>query len=78
MPTGAHLTMEDDNEDVDVPTASERGLAIRTALGNDRIIGGRGGANNHPGARISKGRGIARNLSASRRRRLPWTRRGQK
>jgi hypothetical protein len=49
MPTGAHLTMDDDNKDVDVATASERGLAMRTALGNDRIIGGRVGANNRPG-----------------------------
>jgi hypothetical protein len=78
MPTGAHLTMDDNNEDVNVATASKRGLAMRTALGNDRIIGGRGGANDHPGTRILMGRGVAQNLSASRRRRPPGTRRGQK
>ncbi len=39
-PTGAHLTMDDDDEDVNVATTSERGLAMRTALGNNRIIGG--------------------------------------
>jgi hypothetical protein len=39
IPTGAHLTMDDNDEDVDVATASKRGLAMRTALGNDRIIG---------------------------------------
>jgi hypothetical protein len=49
MPTGAHLMMDDNNEDVNVATASERGLAKRTALGNNRIIGGRVGANNRPG-----------------------------
>jgi hypothetical protein len=41
---GAHLTMDDNDKDVNVATASERGLAMRTALGNDRIIGGRVGA----------------------------------
>ncbi len=51
MPTGAHLTMDDDDEDVDVATASARGLAMRTALGNDRIIGGRVGANDRPKTR---------------------------
>ncbi len=40
MPTGAHHTIDDDDEDVNVTTASERGLAMRTALGNDHIIGG--------------------------------------
>jgi hypothetical protein len=49
MPMGAHLTMDNDNKDVNVATASERGLAMRTALGNDRIIGGRVGANDRPG-----------------------------
>jgi hypothetical protein len=49
MPTGAHLMMDNDDKDVDVATASERGLAMRTALGNDRIIGGREGANDRPG-----------------------------
>jgi hypothetical protein len=49
MPTGAHLTMDDDNKDVDVATASERGLAMRTALSNNRIIGGRVGAKDRPG-----------------------------
>ncbi len=78
MPTGAHRTMDDDDEDANVATASKRGLAMRTALGNNRIIGGRVGANDRPGARISMGRGVAQNLSASRRRRPPWTRRGQK
>jgi hypothetical protein len=51
--------MDDNNEDVDVATASERGLAMRMALGNDRITGGQRGANNHPGARILMGQGIA-------------------
>ncbi len=51
MPTGVHLTMDDDDEDVDVATASERGLAMRTALGNDRIIGSRVGANDRPETR---------------------------
>ena len=51
MPTGAHLTMDDNNEDVNVATASERGLAMRMALGNDRIIGGRVGANDRPETR---------------------------
>ncbi len=78
MPTGAHHTMDDNDKDVNVATASERGLAMRTALGNDRIIGGRVGANDCPGARISMGQGVTRNLSALQRRRLPWTRRGQK
>jgi hypothetical protein len=40
MPTAMHLTMDDDDEDVNVATAIERGLAMVTALGNDRIIGG--------------------------------------
>ncbi len=40
MPMGAHLMMEDNDEDINVATASKRGLAMRTALGNDRIIGG--------------------------------------
>ena len=39
MPTATYLTMDNDNEDIDVPTAIERGLAMATALGNDRIIG---------------------------------------
>jgi hypothetical protein len=51
MPTGAHLTMDDDDKDVNVATASERGLAMKTALGNDRIIGGRVGANDRPETR---------------------------
>jgi hypothetical protein len=55
MPTGAHLTMDDNDEDVNVATASKPGLAMRTALSNDRIIGGRGGANDHPGAQILMG-----------------------
>jgi hypothetical protein len=70
--------MDDDDKDIHVATASKRGLAMRTALGNDRIIGGRVGANNRPGAQISMGRGIAQNLSTPRRRRPPGTRRGQK
>jgi hypothetical protein len=49
MPTGAHLMMDDDDEDINVAMASERGLAMRTALGNDRIIGGREGAKDRPG-----------------------------
>jgi hypothetical protein len=49
MPTGAHLTMDDDDKDVNVATASKPGLAMRTALGDDRIIGGRGGAKDRPG-----------------------------
>ncbi len=40
MPTATHLTRDNDNENVDVATAIERGLAMATALGNDRIIGG--------------------------------------
>ncbi len=40
MPTAMHLTIDNDDEDVDVATAIERGLAMATALGNDRIIGG--------------------------------------
>jgi hypothetical protein len=51
MPTGAHLTMDDNDKDVNVATAIECGLAMRTALGNDRIIGGRVGANNRPETR---------------------------
>jgi hypothetical protein len=39
MPTGAHLTRDDDDKDVDIATAIDCGLAMRTALGNDRIIG---------------------------------------
>jgi hypothetical protein len=50
-PTGAHLKMDNNNKDVDVSTASERGLAMRTALGNDRIIGGQVSANNRPETR---------------------------
>jgi hypothetical protein len=49
MPTAAHLTMDDNDEDVNIATASERGLAMRTALGNDRIIGSRLGAKDRPG-----------------------------
>ncbi len=40
MPTATHLRRDDDDEDVDVATAIKRGLAMATALGNDRIIGG--------------------------------------
>jgi hypothetical protein len=40
LPTAMHLTMEDDDEDIDVATTIERGLPMATALGNDRIIGG--------------------------------------
>ncbi len=40
MPTATHLTMDDNDEDVNVATAIERGLAMARALGNDRIIGG--------------------------------------
>ncbi len=40
MPTATHLTMDDDDKDVNVATAIERGLAMATALGNDCIIGG--------------------------------------
>jgi hypothetical protein len=40
LPTATHLTMDDDNEDVDVATTIERGLPMVTALGNYRIIGG--------------------------------------
>jgi hypothetical protein len=32
--------MDNDEEDVDVTTSIKRGLAMATALGNDRIIGG--------------------------------------
>jgi hypothetical protein len=39
-PTVTRLTMDDDYEDVDVATTTKRGLALVTALGNDRIIGG--------------------------------------
>jgi hypothetical protein len=38
MPTAMHLTRDDNNEDVNVAMAIERGLAMATALGNDRII----------------------------------------
>jgi hypothetical protein len=48
LPTATHRTMDDDDEDVDVATAIERGLARRTALGNDRIVGDRVGANGRP------------------------------
>jgi hypothetical protein len=48
MPTGGHLMMDNDDKDVDVATASKHGLAMRTALGNDCIIGGRVGANDRP------------------------------
>jgi hypothetical protein len=40
MPTAMHLTKDNDNKYVNVATAIERGLAMATALGNDRIIGG--------------------------------------
>jgi hypothetical protein len=40
MPTAMHLTRDDDDNDVNVATAIERGLAMATALGSDRIIGG--------------------------------------
>ncbi len=40
MPTATHLTMDDDDKDVNVATAIGRGLAMVTALGNDCIIGG--------------------------------------
>ncbi len=40
MPTATHFTRDDDDKDVNVSTAIERGLAMRAALGNDRIIGG--------------------------------------
>jgi hypothetical protein len=48
LPTATHRTMVDDDKDVDVATAIERGLARRTALGNDRIVGDRVGANGRP------------------------------
>jgi hypothetical protein len=48
FPTGMHRTMDDDDEDVDVATAIERGLARRTALSNDRIVGNQVGANGRP------------------------------
>jgi hypothetical protein len=51
MPTGAHLSRDDDDKDFNVATASEPGLAMRTALGNNRIIGGRVGANDRPETR---------------------------
>ncbi len=38
--TATHLTMDDNDEDVNVATTIERGLPMATALGNDRIIGG--------------------------------------
>jgi hypothetical protein len=40
MPTATHLTMDDDDKDVNVATAIKRGLAMAMALGNNRIIGG--------------------------------------
>jgi hypothetical protein len=40
MPTALHFTRDNDDKDVNVATAIERGLAMATALGNDRIIGG--------------------------------------
>jgi hypothetical protein len=40
MPTAMHLRRDDNDEDVDVATAIERGLAMATTLGRDRIIGG--------------------------------------
>jgi hypothetical protein len=39
LPTTTYRTMNDDDEDVDVATAIKRGLARRTALGKDRIVG---------------------------------------
>ncbi len=51
MPTGAHLTMDDNDKDINIATASERGLAMRMALVNDRIIGGLVGANDRPKTR---------------------------
>ena len=39
MPTATHLTMDDDDKDIDIATAIKRGLARRTALGKDRIVG---------------------------------------
>jgi hypothetical protein len=51
MPTGAQLTMDNNDKDVDVATASGCGLAMRTALGNDRSISGRVGANDRPETR---------------------------
>jgi hypothetical protein len=49
MPTGVHLPMDDKDKDIDIATASERGLAMRTAFGNNRIIGSQVGANDRPG-----------------------------
>ncbi len=40
MPTATHLTMDDDDKDVNVAKAIKRGLAMATALGIDSIIGG--------------------------------------
>jgi hypothetical protein len=40
LPTATHLTMDDDDEDVNVATTIECGLPMATTLGNDRIIGG--------------------------------------
>jgi hypothetical protein len=40
MPTATHLTRDNNDKDVDVATAIERGLAMATALGNYHIIGG--------------------------------------
>ncbi len=51
MPTATHLTRDNNDKDVSVATAIEHGLAMRTALGNDRIIGGRVGANDRPETR---------------------------
>ncbi len=40
MPTATHLMRDDNDKDVDIATAIKHGLAMATALGNDRIIGG--------------------------------------
>jgi hypothetical protein len=48
LPTATHRTMDNDDEDVDITMAIEHGLARRTALGNDRIVGDQVGANGRP------------------------------
>jgi hypothetical protein len=62
LPTATHLTMDDDDEDVDVTTTIKRGLPMATALGNNCIIGGPA-----PAGMISSARKIAPGRAAKLR-----------
>ncbi len=62
LPTATHLTMDDDDKDVNVATTIKRGLPMATALGNDRIIGGPA-----PASMISSARKMAPGRAAKLR-----------